>query len=136
MIRALVLVVVFGLGCKKRVELEPPINYMMVDDLVKADMTRWKNREIKVHGYVKPASIETTTIGKQQFRTFIIHKGGKELRASAKGPVPDTFKDGMEVVVTGQLVDESGYLLDASDIAAKCPSKYEGSGGKPPAQYQ
>jgi len=137
-IRALLLVVglVFALACTKRVELEPPVSYMMVDELVTTDMKRWKDREIKVHGYVKPDSIETVTIGKDQSRTFIIHKGGKELRASAKGPVPDTFKDGMEVVVTGLLVDESGYLLYANDIAAKCPSKYEGSGGKPPAQYQ
>ncbi|HEY5935932.1 MAG TPA: cytochrome c maturation protein CcmE [Kofleriaceae bacterium] len=134
MIRILVLVAM--LGCTKRVELEPPINYMRVDELVTGDMTRWKDRELKVHGYVKPGSIETTTIGNNQHRTFIIHKGGKELRASAKGPVPDIFKDGMEVVVTGLLVDEGGYLIYASDIAAKCPSKYEGSGGKPPAQYQ
>lgn len=137
MIRALALALV--LACTTRVDLPPPVVYKMVDELVAEDMTRWKGRELKVHGYVKPASIKTEVIAQEMHRTFIIHKGGKELRATAKGPVPDTFKDGMEIVVTGVLVDEGGYQLRANDIAAKCPSRYEGvpgRSGKPPATYQ
>jgi cytochrome c-type biogenesis protein CcmE len=38
------------------------------------------------------------------------------------GIVPDTFKDNSEIVVTGHLTPE-GFM--ASDMTAKCPSKYE-----------
>ncbi|MBX7149614.1 cytochrome c maturation protein CcmE [bacterium] len=40
-----------------------------------------------------------------------------------KGLAPDTFKEGSEVVVTGLWKDE-GYF-EASEILAKCASKYE-----------
>ena len=41
------------------------------------------------------------------------------------GVVPDTFKDGAEVVLTGELGPDG---FKASDITAKCPSKYEAAG--------
>jgi cytochrome c-type biogenesis protein CcmE len=127
------------LACNTKVELAPPVAYMMVDELMAKDLARWKGRELKVHGYVKTGSIESKVIAQEMQRTFVIQKAGKELRATMTGPVPDTFKDGMEVVVTGVLVDEGGYQLRANDIGAKCPSKYEGvpgGSGKPPAKYQ
>ena len=37
--------------------------------------------------------------------------------------VPDTFKHGAEVVVTGRVRDDGTF--DASELLAKCPSKYE-----------
>jgi cytochrome c-type biogenesis protein CcmE len=49
-----------------------------------------------------------------------------------KGALPDTFKEGAEVVVTGTL-HESGTMA-ATDVLAKCASRYEeklGPDGKP-----
>jgi cytochrome c-type biogenesis protein CcmE len=44
------------------------------------------------------------------------------------GPKPDTFKDQSEVVATGVLSRQGTELVvDASELSAKCPSKYEGS---------
>ena len=37
---------------------------------------------------------------------------------------PDLFKDGAEVVVEGRLGDDGTFL--ASNVMAKCPSKFEG----------
>ena len=39
--------------------------------------------------------------------------------------VPDTFREGVDVVVEGQLVRPD--LFEASHVIAKCPSKYESS---------
>ncbi|MEJ7603425.1 MAG: cytochrome c maturation protein CcmE [Kofleriaceae bacterium] len=136
MIRRGVLLLVLAIGCD-RVDLAPPVTYKMVDELLATDLARWKGRSLRVHGYVKPGSI---VLGAEE-RTFIIQKGGKELAAAIQGPVPDTFKDGMEVIATGQLferVDRSGYRLGVTELSAKCPSTYEGvpggrgSGSAPP----
>jgi cytochrome c-type biogenesis protein CcmE len=60
------------------------------------------------------------------------------------GPVPDTFKDQSEVVATGHLIAareraplakslgvameaDIDYVLEASELQAKCPSKYDGA---------
>jgi cytochrome c-type biogenesis protein CcmE len=42
------------------------------------------------------------------------------------GVVPDTFKNGAEVVVKGRLGPD-GFQVDPDGIMAKCPSKYEAS---------
>ena len=41
-----------------------------------------------------------------------------------KGPIPDVFSEGREVVVEG-LKGKDGVLI-AKEVTAKCPSKYEG----------
>lgn len=51
-------------------------------------------------------------------------KGGK-LPVEYTGVVPDPFRDGREVIVTGTL-DESGVLVAEKDsLITKCPSKFE-----------
>ena len=73
-----------------------------------------------------------------------------KIRVFSKGPKPDTFKDRSKVVATGHLVpaarmtglavalckvrrgwgspiqanDEQAWVLDASELTAKCPSRY------------
>jgi cytochrome c-type biogenesis protein CcmE len=46
------------------------------------------------------------------------------VQASYAGIVPDTFKDGAEVVVRGRLGPE-GIQVIPNGVMAKCPSKYE-----------
>lgn len=49
---------------------------------------------------------------------------GKTITVRYSGVVPDTFKDDAEVIVTGKL-QPGGELFIASELLAKCPSKYE-----------
>ena len=97
--------------------------YKYVDEVV-GSQQEWTGKKLQVHGYVVPGSI-----GRKRDRLeyqFEIQRNGKTLKAYYSGVVPDTFKDDSEVVLTGQLVDH-GFL--ATDMTAKCPSKYEESKG-------
>jgi cytochrome c-type biogenesis protein CcmE len=59
---------------------------------------------------------------------FQIQSKGAVIPASYTGIVPDTFKDGSEVVLKGHLKPD-GFAVEANGVMAKCPSKYEA--GKP-----
>ncbi len=52
--------------------------------------------------------------------------------ATYTGIVPDTFKDGSEVVLKGTLGPD-GFQVEPDGVMAKCPSSYEGAApaGKP-----
>ena len=49
---------------------------------------------------------------------------GGIVNASYTGVVPDTFKNGAEVVLKGQLHGQS-FAVESNGVMAKCPSKYE-----------
>ena len=119
-------------------------HYKMVDELMAGDLSKWKDTELKVHGWVRAGTIKEQTVSQTRQRTFVLQKGGKSIRVFSSGPAPDTFKDQSEVVATGRLVPvetqrqlaaslgvtiEAGteYVVVARDLQAKCPSKYEGS---------
>lgn len=91
-------------------------------------------RAVRVHGYVADGSIERDVAGKQvHFRVQSTppHAGGE---AGSTMPVtyasletPDLFKDGAEVVVEGRLEGAAGATtFVATNLLAKCPSKFEG----------
>ncbi len=65
--------------------------------------------------FVKPDTLE--------YR-FQIQNNGSVVQASYTGIVPDTFKDGSEVVLKGHLSAE-GFEVEPNGVMAKCPSKYE-----------
>ena len=97
--------------------------YKYVDEVV-GSQQEWTGKNLQVHGYVVPGSI-----GRKRDRLeyqFEIQRNGKTLKAYYTGVVPDTFKDDSEVVLTGQLADH-GFV--ATDMTAKCPSKYEEAKG-------
>jgi cytochrome c-type biogenesis protein CcmE len=86
----------------------------------------------RVHGYVVPGSIERDVSGRQvrfQVQNDPAHAGGPagELLpvVYASLEVPDLFKDGAEVVVEGQLPAQD-VAFQATNLLAKCPSKFEG----------
>ena len=63
---------------------------------------------------------------------FLLEENGEQLEVRYSKELPDTFKDGAEVLVEGKFT-EAGYF-DATMLMAKCPSKYEsteeyGTGG-------
>lgn len=131
-------------------------HYMMVDELVKTPLEEWNGKELKVHGYVEAGSIVENVVGQVEHRSFVLQKEGKRIRVFSQGPKPDTFKDQSEVVATGRLVKanemqaiatelckpkgdktptgcpirsdaEQSWVVDSTDLMAKCPSKYDGA---------
>lgn len=55
----------------------------------------------------------------------VIDEAGNEMIVTYQGVVPDTFNDRAEVVVSGHYRPASD-LFEATELLAKCPSKYEG----------
>jgi cytochrome c-type biogenesis protein CcmE len=89
-------------------------------------------RASRVHGFVVPGSIERDVAGQQvSFRVqeTAPHAGGSPDGAMpviyASLETPDMFKDGAEVVVEGRLATSAG-TFHATNLLAKCPSKFEG----------
>ena len=96
--------------------------YKHVDEVM-TDPGAWQGKRLQLHGYVVDNSIlrRPDTL---DYR-FRIQNNGSVVDAEYTGVVPDTFKDGSEVVIKGQLTPKGGFQVDANGIMAKCPSKYE-----------
>ncbi|HSS00337.1 MAG TPA: cytochrome c maturation protein CcmE [Kofleriaceae bacterium] len=137
-------VAVGGVGFLVKSSVGSAQHYKMVDDLLASDMTSWTGKELKVHGWVESGSIHESIVNQETHRTFLLQKGGKKIRVFSEGPKPDTFKDQSEVVATGHLVpaaeraklaeslgvaieSDMPYVVDSSELMAKCPSKYDGA---------
>ena len=93
--------------------------YKYVDEVV-AEPQSWQGKKLQVHGYVVPGSIGRKRDALEY--QFDLQRNGKVIRAYYTGIVPDTFKGDAEVVLTGHLTPE-GFM--ATEMTAKCPSKYE-----------
>lgn len=99
--------------------------YKYVDEVMPV-ADQWHGKTLKLHGYVVDGSIgrRPDTL---DYR-FQVKHGDSVVTASYTGVVPDTFKDGSEVVLTGRL-DPHGFQVEKDGIMAKCPSKYEEAPG-------
>jgi cytochrome c-type biogenesis protein CcmE len=64
---------------------------------------------------------------------FVLEEEGKQLTVSYVGrdPLPDTFKDGAQALVEGQIAPNGQFTAD--QVQAKCASKYEVTPGAAPA---
>ena len=94
---------------------------MHVDEVM-AEPEAWYGKKLQVHGYVvegsrfrKPDTLEVR---------FQVENNGVVIDAEYTGIVPDTFLDGSEVVISGQL-GPNGFAVSPDGVMAKCPSKYE-----------
>jgi cytochrome c-type biogenesis protein CcmE len=95
--------------------------YKTVDEVV-ANPAAWQGKRLQVHGHVLgEPEVHSATL---RWR-FTMHANGKTIDALYTGVVPDTFKEGAEVVVKGQLGDDGKVHIQPDGITAKCPSKYE-----------
>ena len=112
--------------------------YKMVDELMtqpgengEATISEeWVGKTLRVHGYVEAGSIVENIVAQKTVRTFVLEHKGKTIRVKHEGPKPDTFKDLSEVVAKGKIVKDNGqFILEATELMAKCPSKYEGAPG-------
>jgi cytochrome c-type biogenesis protein CcmE len=102
-------------------------HYKMVDEVVVA-YGQWIDRPLRIHGWVEAGSIDERIVGQETVRTFVLEENGQRLAVRSRGPKPDAFRDGAEVVAEGRLVLEGGIpVFVATGLSAKCPSKYEGA---------
>jgi len=49
---------------------------------------------------------------------------GEALPVSYTGVVPDPFREGREVIVTGRLDDDGTFMAEKDSLITKCPSKF------------
>jgi len=79
-------------------------------------------KTVRIKGIVEEGSVvgEEGSLGRQ----FALAERGKSLRISYDKALPDTFKEGMEVVAQGTV--NENYVLVADEVLVKCPSRYEG----------
>jgi cytochrome c-type biogenesis protein CcmE len=80
---------------------------------------------LRVKGKLVPGSLVRTPNSLEV--KFVIAQESDELEVRYDKELPDTFKDGAEVLVEGKYT-AAGYF-DANMLMAKCPSKYESTEG-------
>jgi cytochrome c-type biogenesis protein CcmE len=95
--------------------------YKHVDEVM-PQAAAWYDKGLQLHGFVVDGSImkRPNTLDYQ----FKVKNGESEVLARYTGVVPDTFKDGAEVVLKGRL-SAAGFAVEPNGVMAKCPSKYE-----------
>jgi cytochrome c-type biogenesis protein CcmE len=95
--------------------------YKHVDEVM-ANPQAWQGKRLQLHGFVVDGSLmqRPDTLDYK----FQVQSNGKVVSARYTGVVPDTFKDGAEVVLKGRLGPD-GFAVEPNGVMAKCPSKYD-----------
>ncbi len=90
-------------------------------------------QNLRIHGKLKPKTTKRRK-GRLHYVFYIQGKSGRSMKVHYDGILPDTFRDGAELVVSGKL--EKPDLFIAHTIFAKCPTKYkEGQPGSKKSGY-
>ena len=79
----------------------------------------------RIAGKVVPGTVVVQPTAQPDYTFRVNDPDGKMMTVHYAQAVPDTFQEGVEVVVEGTLVRPD--LFEASHVIAKCPSKYEGT---------
>ncbi len=126
-----VLVIGGGLGYLLYSTAGDAFEYYKHVDEVASQPGAWQKKPMQLHGFVVPGSIQKRfdkDHGRLEYR-FRETNCGKDLSVYYAGVVPDTFKDGAEVVVKGSL---DGDSFHSTEVMAKCPSKYQATQSQSP----
>ena len=91
-----------------------------------ADPT-FRNTGVKVGARVVPGSIKRIPGGKEY--AFVVTDGATTFPVIYRGIAPDTFTDGVDVVVEGRMAQDGTF--HATTLLAKCASRYENAPGAP-----
>ena len=106
------------------------VYYVTVSEFARSEATAPPHHGVRVTGLVRPGTI---AVGADQrtvrFTMQDEKQPGVTLPVSYSGIIPDTFKEGRQVVVEGRLTDG---VFNADVLLAKCPSKYEARDADPP----
>jgi cytochrome c-type biogenesis protein CcmE len=95
---------------------------------LKADPA-FRNAGVKMGARVVPGSITRVPGGKEY--VFNVTDGAQAYPVVYKGIAPDTFTDGVDVVVEGRMGEDGTF--HATVLLAKCASRYESAPGAPGA---
>ena len=71
--------------------------------------------------------VEGTGSDREQPMTFQVEDvegGGSAIDVVYSGQVPDPFRDGREVIVTGTVDEEGTFIAEKDSLVTKCPSKF------------
>jgi cytochrome c-type biogenesis protein CcmE len=120
----LVLVTALG-GLLWTTMAESTAYYKHVDEVMGAP-DEWYGKKLQLHGFVKAGTYFATRDTLR--RKFTVEYKGAAVPATYTGIVPDTFKEGSEVVLKGTLSPQ-GFAVEPNGVMAKCPSKYEAKPG-------
>ena len=100
------------------------VYYYTVDEVLSGD-PGFSGRGVRISGRVQPGSVDLSHDGRGLFFNAFSEESGAVMRVYYDGVVPDTFKEGSEVVVEG-IWDNGRNEFEAEVLLSKCPSKYEG----------
>jgi cytochrome c-type biogenesis protein CcmE len=81
----------------------------------------FRNTGVKIGARVVPGSIKRVPGGREY--EFTVTDGARVVPVVYKGIAPDTFTDGVDVVVEGRMDGEGTF--HATTLLAKCASRYE-----------
>jgi len=76
---------------------------------------------VKLGARVVPGSIKREAGGREY--AFLVTDGAREVPVLYRGIAPDTFTDGVDVVVEGRMGQDGTFR--ATTLLAKCASRYE-----------
>jgi len=110
------------------------IAYMTPTELsakMKADPA-FSNTGVKVGARVVPGTIERQAGGKEY--AFKVTDGASTFPVVYRGIAPDTFTDSVDVVVGGRMGTDGTF--HATELLAKCASRYENAPTDPNKKYQ
>ena len=99
--------------------------YMHVDEVM-TDPSAWQGKHLQLHGFVNDLRQRPNSL---DYR-FQVQNNGKVITASYSGVVPDTFKNGSEVVLKGRL-HGGDFQVEPNGVLAKCPSRYNPNSAGP-----
>jgi cytochrome c-type biogenesis protein CcmE len=115
---AVVLVGAFG-GLLYNTLREGTEYYKHVDEVM-ANPQAWQGKPLQLHGYASAVLRKRDSLD----YAFDVQSNGSVVKAYYSGVVPDTFKNGSEVVLKGTLGPD-GFHVKPDGVMAKCPSKYD-----------
>ena len=120
LIIGVLLVVVFLIGwvSTNPADKKAMAQFISVESLVNNNLSQ----RLKLGGIVKDGSISISETNQLEC-SFVLKEGDAELYVNYSKTRPDLFKDGAEVIVTGEYVDGMFY---ADELQTKCASRYEG----------
>lgn len=96
-------------------------SYFLTASEATAQLTALDGKAVRVKGTVILGSYQNQQ-GSNDHK-FDIEEGGAVVHVKFHGPLPDVFKEGLPVVAEGTISADGN--LKATEVVAKCPSKYE-----------
>ncbi len=114
-------VIVAAMAYLMTTSLKSSLQYYVTVNEALAAKSDLNDKVIKIAGSAK--DIQRLEEDGRSLYKFKVIENANAIDVTYKGFVPDTFKEGSSVVVTGSLTDSGEFV--ATNILAKCASKYE-----------